>query len=189
MFEKFKPIIYPLATQHLNKQVINIFQSITMQFEASRNTSLYYYYHIKDGERPEHIAYDVYDNSKLHYMILLYNNIVNPFVDWYIGYRELSRLITAKYGDSENSPHHFLDISSPGDPQILDDYHTMLYSQWLLDYRPIPHNVSVVTNAMYEHEKNKQRQEIKIIHPKYINKYVELYNDLLEGRIKNIEDM
>jgi hypothetical protein len=40
-------------------------------------------YDIKDGERPEHIANRIYGNPQYHWIILLANNIIDPYHGWY----------------------------------------------------------------------------------------------------------
>lgn len=46
-------------------------------------------YFIEDGERPETIAYKYYGNQDLWWLILILNNIKDPFFDWCLSIDEL----------------------------------------------------------------------------------------------------
>jgi hypothetical protein len=55
-------------------------------------------YSIKDGERPEHIAERVYGDPGYHWLILLTNNIIDPYHGWYMSGSALEDYIQKKYG-------------------------------------------------------------------------------------------
>jgi hypothetical protein len=55
-------------------------------------------YSIKDGERPEHIAERVYGDPGYHWLILLTNNIIDPYHGWYMSGSALEEYIQKKYG-------------------------------------------------------------------------------------------
>jgi len=54
-------------------------------------------YHIKDGERPEHIAYRLYGNSALHWIVMLANDIIDPYYGWYMSASTLEQNIQQRY--------------------------------------------------------------------------------------------
>jgi len=63
-----------------------------------KNTqSAYINYTIKDGERPEHIAYRVYGQSDLHWVILLFNEIIDPLFEWPISSSDLESSVLRRY--------------------------------------------------------------------------------------------
>jgi hypothetical protein len=55
-------------------------------------------YSVKDGERPEHIAERVYGDPGYHWLILLTNNIIDPYHGWYMSGSALEDYIQKKYG-------------------------------------------------------------------------------------------
>ena len=43
------------------------------------------YYDVQDGDTPSILAYQVYGDANKHWVILLFNNIINPYYDWPLG--------------------------------------------------------------------------------------------------------
>lgn len=62
-----------------------------------RSNKCYVDYIIKDGEKPEHIAYRAYDRPDYHWVILMTNTIYNPYWDWPLSQEELNSYIDLKY--------------------------------------------------------------------------------------------
>lgn len=59
-------------------------------------------YTIQDGDTPETIAYDVYDDVTYHWIIMLANNILNLYDDWPKTTTQFDLFLLSKYRDSEN---------------------------------------------------------------------------------------
>ncbi len=64
---------------------------------------VYYLYDIKDGETPEMLAYKYYGDANRHWIILLANDIINPFYDWPLSYHNFQSFMIQKYGSIENA--------------------------------------------------------------------------------------
>lgn len=54
-------------------------------------------YSIKDEERPEDIAYKVYGRADLHWLILLFNEIHDPYFEWPMSSSKLEVYMEEKY--------------------------------------------------------------------------------------------
>lgn len=54
-------------------------------------------YTIADGERPEHIAHRVYGRPDYHWMILLFNEIHDPYYEWPMSTGEMEKHIEKTY--------------------------------------------------------------------------------------------
>lgn len=55
-----------------------------------------------DGRTPEQVSADVYDDPKLFWTILMVNNIIDPFIDWYMLDSHLYDYCLRIYGSEEN---------------------------------------------------------------------------------------
>ena len=77
--------------------VTNIMTRFKMQESFKENTAVFNKYTIKDGDTPESIAYDFYGDVEYHWVVLLYNNILDPQFNWPLEDRSLSRYIDSKY--------------------------------------------------------------------------------------------
>jgi len=62
-----------------------------------RTQAAYLNYTIKDGERPDTVAYKVYGQSEMHWLILLFNEIIDPIFEWPLSTQDLNNAIGNQY--------------------------------------------------------------------------------------------
>ena len=97
-FSSFPKLLYSTSLGVPNpKGAVNIIAKVNFLSEVANNTSIFYDYTVKDGERPEDIAEKMYKDSKKHWIILLSNNITDPQYDWALSSRALEDYINKKY--------------------------------------------------------------------------------------------
>ena len=109
-FKSFPYTFYSLDNATTVQVVTNITNRITLSEETKNNLSLYDEYDIKDGETPELVADKFYSNPELHWLILHYNDILDPRFDWPLDTNNLNRYLTGKYNDV-NAVHHYEDAN------------------------------------------------------------------------------
>lgn len=68
--------------------------------EITENSALFYNYQIKDGETPEIIAHKLYGDVNRFWIVLLFNNLSNPYYDFPLVQDQLNTYIENKYGTS-----------------------------------------------------------------------------------------
>jgi len=106
---------------------------------------------VKDGETPELLAHDFYGDANRHWIILLANDIIDPFYDWVLQDIHLSKYVTKKYGTgNETDPHHYI-------------------KDGLIVSSTTP-GATLITNYEYEVSLNEEKRSIKIVRPIYIEK-------------------
>lgn len=94
---------FPLTSYVLDKDTVDIRQARNILLRAKfsdylkTREGLYEPYQIKEGERPDTLANKLYGRSDLHWIILLFNEILDPYYQWPIGTDELSRFVAYKY--------------------------------------------------------------------------------------------
>ena len=62
---------------------------------------IYYDYAIKDEERPDIIAEKYYGDSRLDWLLLTFNQVVDPYFEWPLSQRNFERFVRQKYGSIE----------------------------------------------------------------------------------------
>jgi len=77
--------------------VTNIIARFGFQSNIKNNTSSFYKYQIKDSDTPEIIASKIYSDPEKHWIVLLFNNIIDPQYDWPLDQRTLITYINDKY--------------------------------------------------------------------------------------------
>lgn len=97
-FEKFPQTFYTLDNRSSVQVVTNIALRIKLTDELVNNIAVYDEYDIKDGDTPETLAFELYGDTNLHWVILHANEILDPRFDWPLDSYNLSKFVEGKYG-------------------------------------------------------------------------------------------
>jgi hypothetical protein len=109
-FQKFPKTFYTLDNIATVQVVTNILQRVVVTQELQNNFSVYDEYDITDSDTPENLAYQLYGDSQFHWIILHFNNILDPRFDWPQTTNNLVRYVESKYTDI-NGIHHYEDLN------------------------------------------------------------------------------
>lgn len=84
-FSKFPILQYPVRDGETFRYVFvaNVLRRVTISGDLKNSDGAFVEYSIKDGERPEHIAERVYGDPSFHWLVLMTNDIVDPYHGWY----------------------------------------------------------------------------------------------------------
>ena len=77
--------------------VTNIIARFGFQSDIKDNTTSFYEYQIKDSDTPEIIASKIYSDPEKHWVVLLFNDIIDPQFDWPLDQRTLITYNNDKY--------------------------------------------------------------------------------------------
>jgi hypothetical protein len=112
-FSNFSQIVYNLSdTSQITPQLVtNILQRSTFLREVRENTAVSYKYQVKDTDTPEIIAHKLYGDVNRHWIVLLFNKIMNPYYEFPMNESVFSNYIQNKYGHDEytsrSTIHHY----------------------------------------------------------------------------------
>jgi len=146
-------------------------------------------FYIKDNERPDVIAYQVYDDPNLDWLIMLSNNIINYESEWPMDQTTFNNYVVNKYGSYEAmyDVHHYetQEIKDGNGSVILEkglivpqDF-TFTYTDTSTGSEVIANNCTdAITNQEYEDIIQQKKQTIYILKPIYIT--------LIEEEIRNL---
>ena len=86
--------------------ITNIIARFAFDSQLKENSSAFYPYQIQDSDTPEIIADKYYGNVEYHWVVLLFNNIIDPQFDWPLKSDTLIDYIDKKYtaNGSANTP-------------------------------------------------------------------------------------
>jgi hypothetical protein len=97
-FNFFPKTLYVKPNESADADLLtNITSRFGFEEDFKNNSSIFYEYEIRDGDTPEIIAGKIYGDSEKHWVILNYNNIIDPNYDWPLEQRTLVRFIDEKY--------------------------------------------------------------------------------------------
>ena len=116
----FKP--YPTIPYRIPNTTRNILATdLTKRFGITNflnnAKALYDEYYVQDGERPDVIAYQYYGDQTLDWLVLLVNEIHDPYFEWVLSYEQFHQYIRQKYGTVEyalSNVHHYEKILQQG---------------------------------------------------------------------------
>jgi hypothetical protein len=90
--------------------VKNLFKRGKLREDIFGNLSFFTKYKIVGDERPDNVAYKIYEDSTLDWVVLLSNNILNVQSEWPLSQTSFDKIMLERYGSYENlysGIHHY----------------------------------------------------------------------------------
>lgn len=115
-FSYFPKIAYNLEDSNANEGQLatNILQRSAFLKEIANNTAIFYKYQVKETDTPEIIADKLYGSPTRHWIVLLFNQIQNPYYQFPLSRDALETYITKKYdqtlAQSQSTIHHYEQV-------------------------------------------------------------------------------
>jgi len=172
-FSEFPTIPYDAEGNGKFKDVKNLLRRVGVRAKIKTNTMLYDTYDVKNGETPESIAFKLYDDAELHWVIMLINDITDRFHDWPLTEAQFLQFINDKY-DDVNAIHHYEISQQSGNTKKKINIGT--------DNTDYP-TATAITNYEHEQEVQDNKRKIRLLDPSYIGKFVEEYKSLIKESI------
>ena len=172
-FKQFPTIPYDSKGTGEFKDVKNLLRRVGIRAKVKSNTMLYDTYDVKNGETPESIAFKLYDDAELHWVVMLINDITDRFHDWPLSEAQFLQFINDKY-DNVNAIHHYEISQQSGDTKKKINIGT--------DNTDYP-AATAITNYEHEQEVQDNKRKIRLLDPSYIGKFVEEYKSLIKESI------
>jgi len=97
-FNYFPKTVYTANTNSSGLDTVtNIISRFGFEQKLKDNSAAFYKYSIQDSDTPEIIAHKYYDNSERHWIVLLFNDIIDPQFDWPFKYETFINYVDKKY--------------------------------------------------------------------------------------------
>jgi len=87
--------------------VKNIFRRVKLRDDLQNVFTIFNKYQIKDGERPDTVAQEIYGSSQYDWVVLVGANIINVRNEWPLSDRDIYRYSEELYGNDLNAIHHY----------------------------------------------------------------------------------
>ena len=171
--------------------VKNLFKRVFLRDEIYQNLTFFSKYSIKGEDRPDNVAYKLYDDSELDWIILMANNIINITNEWPLGQADFNRYLLEKYDDDYdkiyNGIHHYETIEVkdsndivivPKGLEVSEDFSTTYYDYFIGGLTTANNITRPVTNYKYEENLENKKREIFILKPEYISVVMDDIDDI-----------
>ena len=79
-------------------EVKNLFKKGTLRSDIFQDVTFFEKYKIIGDDRPDNVAYKIYNDSSLDWIVLLSNNIINIQTEWPLSQNSFDTYLRGKYG-------------------------------------------------------------------------------------------
>ena len=162
-------------------RVKNLFKKGKLREDIFQNLAFFEKYKIVGDDRPDNVAFEIYDDSSLDWIVLLSNNVLNVQSEWPLPQTDFDRFVLDKYGDYDtlyNGIHHYetTEVKTTQGVAIVpaglqvDSSYSVSYYDFFTDLQVTTGNLAIpVTNYEYEEKVENDKRNIFILKPRYLN--------------------
>ena len=173
------------------QKVKNLFKRGKLKNDIFNDLTYFTKYKIVGDDRPDNVAFNVYNDETLDWVILLSNNITNIQTEWPLDHQSYYNFLIDKYGSEEeiHGVHHYetqqvrdtnRTIIVPKGLKVPQDYSIEFYDSRLDSYTTVSNITTEITNYEYENNIEENKRNIYVLKAQYINV---ILNDMEESMI------
>ena len=172
-FQNFSKILYGFDKKNF-KPVTDLMTRVKVRDKVINEISLYNLYDVKNGETPENIAYKHFGTSKLHWVILLTNNITDRYYDFPLSEQQFEDFIKDKYSNPDGI-HHYEITQSSGKKSGNgpEDY------SHKIEVNSDTAGAVSISNREFEQREQDKKRQIKLLDPAYLQAFIEEFDRLV----------
>ena len=172
-FDNFPTIPYDSELTGQFKDVKNLLRRVGVRAKVKSNASLFDTYDVKNGETPESIAFKLYGDAELHWVVMFLNDITDRYHDWPMSEAQFLQFVNEKYSNVD-AVHHYEISQSSGDTSVKINIGT--------DNTDYP-TATAITNFEHEQEQQDIKRKIRLLDPSFVTDFVEEFKSLMSETI------
>ena len=174
-FSPFPRINYNLSGVNGNTiEVTDIFRRVKARNKIADNVTMLDKYDVKEGEKPEDIAYKVYGDADYFWIVTLDNNIVNRYYDWPLDSFSFQEYIKDKYSNPDGI-HHY-EVTQSSGKQSGEGPADYTHKIEVNSTHPGAQSVS---NRQYEEREQDKKRQIRVLSPQYLAAFEDEFVNLI----------
>ena len=166
-------------------RVKNLFKRTKISEQVFSDLTFFSKYQIITDERPDNVAFKVYGDPNLDWMVLLANNIINVQQEWPLEHTSYYNYLINKYGSDAalQNVHHYETreiknsvgkVIVPEGLEVASDFSITFFDTGLGVQQTVSTEiVTEITNEVYENRINDDKRNINIIKPRFIGLVIE----------------
>jgi len=171
--------------------VKNIFMRGKLREDIFQNASVFTKYKVKGNDRPDNVAFEVYGDANLDWLVLTCNNILNVYEEWPMTQINFENYLLEKYEtyDNINAAHHYETtevknssgvVIVPAGLEVDSNYSISFYDSVAEGMTIVLSPVTEVTNYMYEERLQDDRRNIFILKQRFLNVVKDDLEEMIE---------
>ena len=176
-FSKFPLITYDIKGDKVRKLLPDILRRVKLRASIKSGNMLFDKYDVKEGEKPEDVAFKWFGDPELHWVILMTNNVTDRYYEWPMNQVQFAEFLTDKYGaGNEDAVHHYEVTQDSGrtSGQGPNDY------SYLVEVNSDTDNASSISNREYEERQQDKKRSIRLLNQRFLNDFIEEFDNLIK---------
>ena len=173
-------------------RVKNLFKKGKIREDIFQNLSFFEKYKIIGNDRPDNVAFEIYEDSKLDWVVLLSNNILNIQTEWPLPQTDFDRFVLDKYDDYDtlyNGIHHYEteEVKNSRGVTIVpaglqvDSSYSVSYYDFFIEQQITTGNISIpITNYEYEEKVENDKRNIFLLKKDYVGIVLNDMEEIME---------
>ena len=159
-------------------RVKNLFKRAKLADDIFADLSYFEKYKIIGDDRPDNVAYKVYGDETLDWLVLLANNVINQTDEWPLAQQSLYNYLLDKYVTDEGigAIHHYETEEFifngirlvPAGLTVDEDFRIEYYNADKQRYEFSPFLALPITNYEFEHRREDAKRNIFLIKQEYV---------------------
>jgi len=170
-------------------KVKNLFKKGYLREDIFQDTTVFTKYQINGDDRPDNVAFEVYNDSSLDWLVLQCNNIINIQSEWPMAQQDFDRYLLEKYNNYPtgytstydwlyNGVHHYetQEVKNSAGAVIVPAGLTAaagigvtFYDYFISGESKVQNITTPITNYDYEAKIEDNKRNIYLLKPRYLN--------------------
>ena len=162
------------------RKVKNLFKRGKLKNDIFKDLTKFTKYKIVGDDRPDNVAFEMYGDETLDWIVLLSNNVTNIQTEWPLDHQSFYNFLIDKYGSEEqiHAVHHYETtevrntdntIIVPEGLEVPKNYSIEFYDSRLETTTTVSNITTEITNYAYENKIEDEKRNIFVLKPNYVN--------------------
>jgi len=174
-FSKFPLMTYDIKGNKVRKLLPNILRRIKLRALIKSGGMIFDRYDVKEGEKPEDVAYKWFGDAELHWVILMTNNITDRYYGWPMNSVQFAEFLADKYGDNTDAVHHY---EIPRDSGRTTGQGPSDYSH-LVEVNSDTDNATSISNRQFEEREQDKKRQIQLLSKSLLGDFIAEFDRLI----------
>ena len=173
-FSKFPLFAYDIKNNNNYKLLPDILRRVKLRATIKSGGMLFDKYDVKEGEKPEDVAYKWFGDAELHWVILMTNNITDRYYGWPMNQSQFAEYLDDKYSNPD-AIHHYEVTKDSGRTtgQGPSDY------SHLVEVNSDTDNAVSVSFREYEEREQDKKRQIQLLNKSLLGDFVAEFDRLI----------
>jgi hypothetical protein len=174
-FSKFPLTAYDIKGNEVRKLLPDILRRVKLRSLIKSGGMLFDKYDVKEGEKPEDIAFKWFGDPELHWVILMTNNVTDRYYGWPLNQVQFAEFLTDKYGDNVDAVHHYEVTKDSGRTTSNgpSDY------SHLVEVNSDTANAISISNRQYEEREQDKKRQIQLLNKSFLGDFIDEFDKLI----------